>query len=85
MDLRKKNNISNKNIALNNIRIGYDIPKSAIENTGIQSANIYVTGDNLWLMSERKGFNPSNSVTGTSSWYRYNPLSTIVFGLKLNL
>lgn len=72
-------------IALNNVRIGYDIPKSAIENTGIQSANIYVTGDNLWLMSERKGFNPSNSVTGTSSWYRYNPLSTIVFGLKLNL
>ena len=72
-------------IALNNIRIGYDIPKNLLENTGIQSANIYVTGDNLWLMSERKGFNPSNSVTGTSDWYRYNPLSTIVFGLKLNL
>lgn len=72
-------------IALNNIRLAYDVPETALKTIGIDSANIYVSGDNLWLMSERKGFNPSNSVTGTSDWYRYNPLSTIVFGLKLNL
>ena len=72
-------------IALNNIRLAYDVPEAALKTVGIDSANIYVSGDNLWLKSERKGFNPSNSVTGTSDWYRYNPLSTIVFGLKLNL
>jgi hypothetical protein len=72
-------------LALNNIRLAYDVPETALKTVGIDSANIYVSGDNLWLMSERKGFNPSNSVTGTSDWYRYNPLSTIVFGLKLNL
>lgn len=72
-------------ISLNNIRLAYDVPETALKTIGIDSANVYVSGDNLWLMSERKGFNPSNSVTGTSDWYRYNPLSTIVFGLKLNL
>ena len=72
-------------IALNNIRLAYDVPEAALKTVGIDSANIYVSGDNLWLKSDRKGFNPSNSVTGTSDWYRYNPLSTIVFGLKLNL
>ena len=72
-------------LTLNNIRIGYEIPEIALSTIGIESASIYVSGDNLWLMSKRKGFNPSNSVVGTSDWYRYNPLSTLVFGLKLYL
>ena len=72
-------------LALNNVRIGYNIPKSTTDFIGIETANIYVTGDNLWLGSKRKGFNPATAVIGTSDWYRYNPLSTLVFGLKLTL
>jgi len=72
-------------LALNNIRIGYSVPKSFASKIGLKKADVFVTGDNLWLMSERQGFNPSTAITGGSSIYRYNPLSTIVLGVNLNL
>ena len=72
-------------IALNNIRIGYSVPKSFASKIGLKKADVFVTGDNLWLMSERQGFNPSTAITGGSSIYTYNPLSTIVLGVNLNL
>ena len=72
-------------VALNNIRIGYSVPKSFASKIGLKKADVFVTGDNLWLMSERQGFNPSTAITGGTSIYRYNPLSTIVLGVNLNL
>ncbi|MDA1143984.1 MAG: SusC/RagA family TonB-linked outer membrane protein [Bacteroidetes bacterium] len=72
-------------IALNNIRIGYSVPKSITSKIGLKKADVFVTGDNLWFMSERQGFNPSTAITGGTSIYRYNPLSTIVLGVNLNL
>lgn len=72
-------------LALNNIRLGWEMPKAFAENIGLENLGISVTGDNLALWSARKGFNPSTSVTGASNFYRYNPLSTIVFGVNLTL
>jgi TonB-linked SusC/RagA family outer membrane protein len=72
-------------IALNNIRIGYNVPKSLTSKIGLKKADVFVTGDNLWFMSERQGFNPSTAITGGTSIYTYNPLSTIVLGVNLNL
>ncbi len=72
-------------IALNNIRIGYSVPKSITSKIGLKKADVFVTGDNLWFMSERQGFNPSTAITGGTSIYSYNPLSTIVLGVNLNL
>ncbi len=72
-------------VALNNIRIGYNVPKSFASKIGLKKADVFVTGDNLWLMSQRQGFNPSTAITGGSSIYTYNPLSTIVLGVNLNL
>jgi TonB-linked SusC/RagA family outer membrane protein len=72
-------------LALNNIRLGYELPRKYVEQIGLEKLDFFITGDNLALFSKRKGFNPSTSVTGNSSIYRYNPLSTIVFGVNLNL
>jgi TonB-linked SusC/RagA family outer membrane protein len=72
-------------IALNNIRIGYNVPKSLTSKIGLKKADVFVTGDNLWFMSERQGFNPSTAITGGTSIYTYNPLSTIVLGVNINL
>lgn len=70
-------------LALNNVRIGYSLPSSLTEKIkGIQSASFFVSGDNLWLHSERKGFNPSTAENGASDTYRYSPLSTITVGIK---
>jgi len=70
---------------LNNVRVGYSFSESITSAVGIDKLDIFISGDNLFFLSERKGFNPSTSVTGGSSVYRYNPLSTLIFGINLNL
>ncbi|QEC52951.1 TonB-linked SusC/RagA family outer membrane protein [Anseongella ginsenosidimutans] len=66
---------------LNNIMLRYTIPSQIVERWGVANLNIWVSGDNLWLLSERKGFNPSTNEAGESDWYRYSPLSTFTAGL----
>ena len=70
--------------SINNVRLGYDFPKHLIQNTGLNGVNVFVSGDNLWLFSERKGFNPMVSETGNTSTYAYAPLSTFTLGLRVN-
>lgn len=70
-------------MALNNIRVGYTLPESLIQRQNIaQQISFFVSGDNLWLKTARKGFNPSTAESGSSDMYRYSPLSTITVGLK---
>ncbi len=69
-------------ISLNNVRLGYTLDQNLTENLGVQSANIFVSGDNLYLASYLKGFNPSTSETGASSTYTYSPLSTVTAGVR---
>jgi len=74
--------ISNSFLSLNNIRLGYNFPKKMIEKIKLNSLNLYVTGDNLAILSARKGYNPMTSFSGSSSTYQYTPLSTIMGGIK---
>lgn len=70
-------------LSLNNLRLGYTFPSSILENTGISFLNLYVAGDNLMLLSHRRGFNPATSENGNSNIYRYNPISTYSLGVKV--
>jgi TonB-linked SusC/RagA family outer membrane protein len=70
-------------LVLNNVRLGYNIPSSILGSLKINTASIWVSGDNLWLKSKRDGFNPSTAEAGSSNTYRYSPLSTISAGLKV--
>jgi len=70
--------------SINNVRLGYDFPSQLIKNTGLTAVNVFVSGDNLWLFSERKGFNPMVTETGNTSTYSYSPLSTFTLGLRVN-
>lgn len=73
---------SNSFLSLNNIRLGYTFPKKLIEKIKLNNLNIYVSADNLAVLSARKGYNPMASFTGTSDSYQYTPLSTIMGGVK---
>ncbi len=70
-------------LALNNIKLGYTLSQKSIENIGLKKLSFFVAGDNLWLTTHRKGFNPISSETGSSSTYRYNPLSTVSMGINV--
>ena len=69
-------------LSLNNVKIGYTIPKAFVEKAGLSSLNISLSGDNLFFLSERDGFNPSTAETGGSDTYRYSPLSTFTLGVR---
>lgn len=70
-------------VSLNNVRLGYSIPTNYIEDIGMSAFNIWVSGDNLALFSDRAGWNPQTSETGGSDWYTYSPLSTITAGVRV--
>ena len=71
-------------LVLNNVRVAYDLPRRFYEGVGINGLTLSLTGDNLWIQTKRKGFNPTTSESGNSNTYRYSPLSTITFGVKAN-
>ncbi len=74
---------SNSFLQLGNVRLGYKLPTSWIDALKIKGADIWVSGDNLLLISARRGYNPAASITGGSDSYRYNPLTTISAGFNL--
>ena len=71
-------------LALNNITLGYDLPKEVCESVGFSSLTFTLSGDNLWILTHRKGFNPTASEVGSSNRYQYAPLSTFTLGVRAN-
>ena len=74
---------SNSYLNMSNVRIGYSFPKKWTEKILLNNLNIWVSGDNLFCLSARKGYIPYASADGSSSATQYSPLSTIMCGIKL--
>ncbi len=78
--------------SLRNITLGYTFPKSLLSNVGISKLRVYFSGDNIWLRSKRKGFDPRmNDTNGDGSaafggytGYGYSALSTYSIGVNLS-
>ena len=73
---------SNSYLSLNNVQIGYSFPKKMIEKIKLNKLNLYISGNNLAILSARRGYNPMTSFTGSSDTHGYSPLSTIMGGVK---
>lgn len=69
-------------IVLNNARLGYDLNKNWVNSIGMTGMTLFLSGDNLWISTKRRGFNPSTSESGASNTYRYSPISTITLGVR---
>lgn len=71
-------------LTLSNVRIGYSFPKKMIEKIKLNTLSLWVSGDNLFSVTARKGYLPMASFSGGSSTYAYTPLSTIMGGIKIS-
>ncbi|KFF22383.1 SusC/RagA family TonB-linked outer membrane protein [Chryseobacterium sp. JM1] len=71
-------------ISLQDVTLSYQLPESFAQQAGLSGLKIYVTGNNLYLWSKRKGYDPRASLTGVSDAYRYSLLSSVSLGFKLN-
>ncbi len=80
--------VSSDYLSINNITLGYTLPKQWTQKLGISKLRLYVTGDNLAVLSCRKGFDPRQflglgSSTGSGN-FTYSALRTITGGITLN-
>ncbi len=70
-------------ISLNNISVGYTLPKKWTSKIGLQKLRIYFAADNVAFWSKRKGFDPRQSWDGSTSAQIYAPIRTLSGGLTL--
>ena len=74
--------ISSNYLSLNNITLGYTIPASATKKFGVNALRVYVSADNVALWSARKGLDPRQSFT-SSTTSTYTAVRCISGGLKI--
>lgn len=77
-------------IRLSNVTLGYSIPSSGLKRYNIKNFRIYVSGDNLLLFTNYKGYDPdvsvsNNPLTPGIDHGAYPRSRTIRLGLILNL
>jgi TonB-linked SusC/RagA family outer membrane protein len=70
-------------LSLNNFRIGYTLGEKDLPKAGIDNVSFWISGDNVFLLSERKGFNPTQRESGASERYAYAPLSNFSLGVRV--
>jgi hypothetical protein len=69
-------------LSVNNITIGYTLPKSISNSVNVAKLRVYVTADNVALLASRKGLDPRQSFTSATT-ARYTPIRTLSGGLNL--
>ncbi|MCD8296066.1 MAG: TonB-dependent receptor [Prevotella sp.] len=75
--------VSGSYLCLQNLNLGYTLPKNVVSKIGLTNLRVYVTGTNLWLWSKRQGLDPRQSITGSTSDSYYSPMRTISGGLTV--
>lgn len=72
-------------LSLQNINLGYTLPKAPLKKLHIEGVRVYLTAANVWLWSKRQGMDPRQSITGTTTNAYYSPIRTISGGITVNL
>ncbi len=69
-------------VSLRNVTLSYSFPVSIARALDMSMMRIYATGDNLGLLSKRKGMDPQQSFAGTAD-FTYVPSRIISIGVNL--
>ena len=68
---------------LQNINLGYTIPAKVLDMARISSLRLYLSAENLYYWSARKGFDPRQSFEESSNATRYSPMRTVSCGVTV--
>jgi len=75
--------ISSNYLNVRNVTLSYDFPEQLLNNWGVGQFTVFLTGENLYMFTARKGMNPTYNFSGTSSVYAYQPSKSIIIGLNV--
>ena len=70
-------------LSLQNVQVGYTIPKKYTSYLGIDNLRLYFVCDNVYYWSKRKGLDPRRSYTGVGASGKISPLRTFTGGISL--
>ena len=70
-------------LSLQNITLGYTLPKSLTTKLDLQRVRLYVVADNVWVWSKRQGLDPRQSITGSASNAYYSSIRAISGGISV--
>lgn len=76
--------ISSNYLVLNSATLSYSLPDRVIEYLSVGDLTLNLSGENLFLLTKRKGMNPMESFSGTTS-NSYTPSRVITLGISLTL
>ena len=68
---------------LQNVNIGYTLPSRITSKVRVSSCRLYAAVENLYYWSARKGFDPRQSFSSTTSATNYSPMRTVSGGITL--
>ena len=71
-------------LSLRNISVGYSLPEEVCQKLHLNKLRYYITAENVYLWSKRKGLDPRSSLSGVNSSAVYSPIRTVSMGLSLN-
>jgi hypothetical protein len=60
-------------LRLNSLTFGYTFPRKISKTLGMSNLRLYVTGYNLWLLTNYSGYDPEASTTRSSSYSALTP------------
>ncbi len=69
-------------LSLRNVTLGYTLPKSVVSKLTLSNLRVYVTADNVFYTSARKGMDVRKSFTGANG-FTYSALRTVSGGVTL--
>ena len=76
--------VSSDYLSLRNVSLGYTFKQGIVEKLGLTKLRYYLTADNVYLWSKRKGLDPRTSLAGDNDDAVYSPIRTVSMGLTLN-
>jgi len=69
---------------LRSASLNYTLSKKSLNKLKIQNAKMYLSAENLFITSKRKGLDPTQTYTGSAS-YTYAPTRIVNLGINLTL
>lgn len=72
-------------LKLNNLTIGYTLPKKLTQKAMLEKVRFYVSGDNLYTFTSKNfvGYTPETYESGVIAW-QYPSVRTLIFGVQLS-
>lgn len=74
--------VSSDYLSLNNVTVGYTFPSKWMKKLGLQSLRVYAAGDNIAIVTARRGLDPRRGFAAASTG-GYSAIRNISGGLKV--